>query len=211
MNDKEIIEYIKSGKGLPPLEDKKVNVYLDFDDTLVNSIEAATMLLNREFIKTVDPNDIKRWDFTDQFTEVTLKEVEDVFASEEFFYLLQEKPYAKQLVEELNKIANVVIISKGTPKNLELKEEYIKENFGDVKFVGLPIGVSKSNYMKKRCIIVDDNVKYLDEACAVADIPILYRQDDIARDYNADWKGIKIIQWCPKSIKIMKKLVENLK
>lgn len=211
MNDREIIEYIKSGKGLPPLEDKKVNVYLDFDDTLVNSIEAATILLNIQFGKTVDPNDIKRWDFTDQFPDVTLKEVEEVFASEEFFYLLQEKPYAKQLIGKLDKVANVVIISKGTPRNLELKEEYIKENFGDVKFIGLPIGVSKSNYMKKRCIIVDDNVKYLNEACAVADIPILYRQDNIARDYNDGWKGIKITQWCPKTIRIMKDLVENLK
>ena len=135
------------------------NLYLDFDETIVESNISFLSIANKKFNTDKKVCDVKRWDYTDLFP-ITPKEVEDIYASDEFFSNLKFKHLAKETIDRFKEIFNIHVISKGTYQNLENKRTWINENIGDVEFTGIIIG-NKNILDMSNGFFVDDRADNL--------------------------------------------------
>lgn len=135
------------------------NLYLDFDETIVESNISFLSIANKKFNTNKQVCDVKRWDYTDLFP-ITPKEVEDIYASDEFFGNLKFKHLAKETIDRFKDIFNIHVISKGTYQNLENKRIWINENIGDVEFTGIIVG-NKNILDMSDGFFVDDRVDNL--------------------------------------------------
>src|SRR5574344_1503843 len=106
----------------------KVRLYLDFDDTIVDSLECVTEILNQRYDTNVKAEDIERWDGSDQFPMLKNNEMEEVFCKQEFFNNIKLKDGVKEMLEELSLYFDIYINSKGSPINIERKKEWIQRN-----------------------------------------------------------------------------------
>lgn len=134
--------------------------YVDFDGTLVDSIQATVDILNRRYNKNFKSNDIKTWYF-EEYGNITPEEIEEIFASDEFFENLKFFDNAKEWLEENREITK--IITKGTPINLIKKQKFLKKyGFEDIEFISVPLKDIKGDYIiDKNSILIDDDVKNL--------------------------------------------------
>ena len=60
----------------------KLNLFIDFDEVLVDSIRSILLILNPRYGTDFKPDDCTRWDFKDLFPDITPDEVEKCFESE---------------------------------------------------------------------------------------------------------------------------------
>ena len=163
--------------------------YIDFDEVLVNSIEAVLFILNNRYNKNVKSSEILRWDFSDKFDMLGETEIEDIFESEEFFDSLKWKDGAKKFLLEHSE--NGTIVTRGSEKNLQLKREWLSlEKCGEIKFIGL-IGVeaNKSSVDMSDGILLDDNQHNLYSSNAKH--KVLFENNKGA-DWNNTWNGCKV-------------------
>ena len=65
-----------------------MNIYLDFDDTITESLQNLTRIVNKRYHKKVRWNDVGKWDFSDVYPDIPLGDIVKVFGEQEF---LQEK------------------------------------------------------------------------------------------------------------------------
>lgn len=66
-------------------------IIYDFDDTLVDSLQADVTILNKRYNKNVNKSEIMYWNFRDKFPELNQNEIEDLFDNEEFFNIIEFK------------------------------------------------------------------------------------------------------------------------
>jgi len=109
----------------------KLKLFIDFDSTIVNSIEAYVKTYNEHyedyegFIPAT--TNIKQYDFKDQCPLVSNPLL--LFKSLEFFnYLNFINDNTKIILELLQEKFNIAIVTIGTPKNIQLKTEWISKN-----------------------------------------------------------------------------------
>lgn len=187
----------------------KVRLYLDFDDTIVDSLECVTEILNQRYDTNVKAEDIERWDGSDQFPMLKNNEMEEVFCEQEFFNNIKLKDGVKEMFEELSLYFDIYIISKGSPTNLRRKQEWIQKNINiPIKFIGLGLNDSKGDVdMNTRSIHIDDHVGYLGESNACIKILFESYKD---KEWNRGWEGIRFTRWCAYTTKILKELYLQL-
>ena len=133
------------------------HIYLDYDETLVDSIEAVLKQLNPRYGTNFKPNECKTWNFTNLFPNLKEIELEEIFDSEQFFEDVKWKDGALSFIGKFHD--KITIVSNGYSKNLYLKERWIREYFPDIKFIGCEFGVmDKSEIeMGDRDLFIDDN------------------------------------------------------
>ena len=68
---------------------KPIKVYLDFDNTLVDSNSAMIYLLNQEYGTNKSYEELKKYDFKDLFPYLTDEHCEELFASGMLFSILE--------------------------------------------------------------------------------------------------------------------------
>ncbi len=130
-------------------------IFLDFDDTMVDSSKVIVELLNRRFGTHEDVANLNTWNYTNLFPTIKGIEIEELFDSAEFFELLEWKEGAVDFINKFHDI--ITIVSKGNEMNLYRKELWIRETFPNIKFIGLESDVSKSSIdMGKGDCIIDD-------------------------------------------------------
>ncbi|ETR69679.1 MAG: hypothetical protein OMM_03770 [Candidatus Magnetoglobus multicellularis str. Araruama] len=111
------------------LDDIDTIIY-DFDETLVKTIYSSVNCLHDIYYpkeKRPDWTKCRKWNFDDMFDGITLRQVESMFSSFEFFDSL--KLY-DDMVESMKWFkANdkkIVILSLGTTQNIHYKSKYIR-------------------------------------------------------------------------------------
>ena len=121
-------------------------IFIDFDNVIVNSTYVVTKILNKKYNKNVEWEDIKSYDFSDKFPETNKNEILEIFNSDEFFTLAKQSIYfnSKKVIEKFSKDFDVFILTIGTPMNIKLKIDFLKENFP---------------FISKYIMILMDNVK----------------------------------------------------
>ena len=119
-------------------------IFVDFDSTMVNSIKAFVdvykerhkhELINGELPFPIHEY-VKSWNMQDELPYLKLAELYDIFDSERFFDNLSlfADPNGITMYDFLEQLSyydnlTVKIASKGHPRNLRFKKEYIKSNF----------------------------------------------------------------------------------
>lgn len=165
----------------------KIDLFLDFDDTICLTSKQFVKLANKKYKKEEDWNNINRWDFKDLYPEITNNDIDNIFSSEDFFVDLELCENCLDVINSIKNLANIHIATIGTDKNLKNKMKWIKENLNiDFNFNGiLDTGINdKSSVDMSGAIFIDDRTDNL--RSSNANIKILYKNY-----HNYSWQQIE--------------------
>ena len=165
-------------------------VFADFDDTLVDSLQADVTMLNERYGTNVDKSEVMCWNFRYVFPQLKEDEIEDLFDDPHFFEIIQFKPDAKEFILS---IPNAKIITKGRPKNLELKKQWLYDNgLGDIPFIGLGLDDSKGDYINYNSLLIDDNKGNLESVdCKYK---VMFETNEFS-EWQKNWQGMRVKKW----------------
>lgn len=169
----------------------KLNLFIDFDEVLVDSIRSILLILNPRYGTDFKPDDCTRWDFKDLFLDITSDEVKKCFESDEFWDSLRFKTAGQNVLDFLNKLKsyyNIIIVSKGTKINLKKKKQWLIDNM-PIPYSFIPIGLdgSKGDIDMAGGVHIDDNQYYLNESNAT--YKLLFANIPYITDWNNEWEG----------------------
>ena len=157
-------------------------VYVDFDNTIVESNQKVIEILNDKYGLNKSEDDLKDYGYT-SIAPITEEEKLGIFESDEFFSNLKFKSDFLKVLNKYDGKVKFIITTKGTAENLKKKEQWVKENIpGNVSFVGITNNsLSKKQVDMTNGIQIDDCTAALDTN---ADIKILYKDN-----HNFNWQS----------------------
>lgn len=154
-------------------------VYVDFDNTIVESNQKVIEILNDKYGLNKSEDDLEDYGYI-SIAPITEEEKLGIFESDEFFSNLKFKSDFLKVLNKYDGKVKFIITTKGTAENLKKKEQWVKENIpGNVSFVGITNNsLSKKQVDMTNGIQIDDCTAALDTN---ADIKILYKDN---HDFN---------------------------
>ena len=176
----------------------KPKLYIDFDNTLVNTTEAICKLYNEKYknYKEFKPArwwEVKRYDFLDECPLMSYDELMKIFESKEFFEIVEFMPYASSVTLELSDRYDICIVTMGSMYNLELKEQWLKHHMGYVK---KGYGIDNLSYNDKSCIDMSDGI-HIDDVSKMLHTSNAMRRicfGDV-EPWNSDWGLTRCHNW----------------
>lgn len=158
------------------------NVFLDVDDVVLNSSKAAIAILNKKHGQRKSVEDVTDWEYKSLFPNTTTEEIEEVFASDEFWETVEFFPAFQEWVLDdkhdiLSKF-NWIYLTKGGKDSLAQKCDFLNAHNTDktrdvFTYYGLNLSESKSNIHMWGGIQIDDNWDNLRDTDA--DVKILVK------------------------------------
>lgn len=144
-------------------ESKKIKLYLDFDDTIVNSTKKMVEMLNEHYHTNKNWRKLKQYDGEDLFPQCNQEIIENIFASPYFFANLKIKFGFKFAMSILSKFCEIGIVTLGTSNNLSYKKIWCNNNFDfNFEFIGLKDFKAKKTVVDMSGgIMVDDKTDLL--------------------------------------------------
>lgn len=157
-------------------------VYVDFDNTIVESNQKVIEILNKRYGLSKTENDLVDYGYN-SIAPITEEEKLSIFESDEFFSNLRFKSDFLKVLDKYSGSINFIITTKGTEQNLKKKEEWVKENIPhSIGFIGINNdSLSKKQVDMTNGIQIDDCTDALDTN---AQIKILYRDN-----HNFGWQS----------------------
>ena len=155
-------------------------LFLDFDNTIVDTIAAVVSLYNEDYAShedfvQVDPKDVTSWEFI-ECNLATYEEIDRYFGDERFFQRVKLYPSTGQVLRSLSHRYDITIVSHGYVNNLKLKEEWVKDklfkeifdNSCNAEFIGVDWEThnDKSHVDMSNSIFVDDSIRNLETSSA---------------------------------------------
>jgi len=189
-----------------------MNIFIDFDNTIVKTAKAFCKIVNKNFDKDIYWRNISTYNL-EEF-ELSDKIVGNIFESKEFFNELEEFDNAVKSVEQLSKKNNVYIVSKGTNKHLALKRMWFKYNLPEIPLIGLDMNTSKRVIDMSDGILIDDLVENLNVSNARHKLKFgTYKWDDYhnystAKNWDRMMKLINLIIKTEEGIEI-RRIMKN--
>ena len=157
-------------------------VYVDFDNTIVESNQKVIEILNDKYGLNKSEDDLEDYGYT-SIAPITEEEKLGIFESDEFFSNLKFKSDFLKVLNKYDGKVKFVITTKGTAENLKKKEQWIKENIpGNISFIGIT-----NNRLSKRQVDMTNGIQIDDCTAALdtnADIKILYKDN-----HNFNWQS----------------------
>ena len=173
-----------------------MKIFIDFDDTITMSVENVLRIVNKRYNKNVSVEDIGKWDFSDVYPDIPLKDIVKVFGEEEFFKTLKLKQNVLPVLRKYTKYNDVIIVSKTDMTAMQRKNAWINEHiksFGiSLRFVGIMLKSSKGILDMSDGIMIDDNATFLNETNAK--YKILYKNNR-KFDELQEWDGYTVSSW----------------
>lgn len=173
-----------------------MNLYFDFDDTITDSIQNITRIVNRRYGRKVKWTDIEDWDFKDVYPDIPLEDILKIFGEQEFFDTLYPKDGAILGIHKLSKRNNIYIVTKANNENAKQKHEWVKNvltSMGiNVILKTVPLHTSKGVIDMSDGIFVDDNVNFLNETNAKYKI---FFNNHRRFDETQEWSGVQVDNW----------------
>lgn len=172
-------------------------IFIDFDNVIVNSTYVVTKILNKKYNKNVEWEDVRSYDFSDKFPETNKNEILEIFNSDEFFTLAKQSIYfnSKKVIEKFSKDFDVFILTIGTPMNIKLKIDFLKENFPFIsKYIMILMDNVKMDKsiinMRKEDTIIDDVYSNIESSSAGN--RILFSYGGIQTEWNEYGKYMEL-------------------
>lgn len=176
-----------------------MNIYVDFDGTIVDTVGAIVSLYNKDFhyyskYKHVKPEDINSWDFAE--CNCASKEyINTYFNQDRFFKELLFMPDAYNALRKLKLLGHrIIVVSMGYSPNLRLKKKWISYHLDDVASEFIPVNFKeypdKSHIDMSDGIFIDDS--YMNLATSNAKTCVLYGE---RKSWNERWQGIHYTDW----------------
>lgn len=189
--------------------DKKIDLYIDFDSTLVISDKAFARIYNDNYKDHPEftPADwTKQWDWNySRMCPLLLKYAENhqetmrsYYSSKEFFEYLEFFPDALDVVTKLTKKYNVIICTSAVPMNAARKVLWIEEHLPMVDEIIILINMSSKGYGKSRVPMMEEDSIFID------DHPVNLHSTRASNkylfaahptDYGQEWDGPVFTTW----------------
>ncbi len=116
-----------------------VTLYVDADDTILDSSKAVIEILNEKYnlspAKTI--LDLEDWNYHSICDEVTPAEVTEIYNSKDFFDRVKIKKGFENFWGKHKDKFSLKIVTKGTSENLRRKEEYFSKYLPEAEVVGV--------------------------------------------------------------------------
>lgn len=165
-----------------------MNLYIDFDNTIVNSSEVIVKMLNEKFGENKDWKKLRRYDFKDLFPSCSYWEIEKYFESDKMFEEIELFP---EVYETLNsfkdKFDRMSVVTIGTDINLEKKRRFVKDRFSfDIELIGIKNDgrSNKGSVDMRNGVFIDDHIDCLHSSNAK--VKILIKTSE-----NSEWSKIE--------------------
>ena len=175
-----------------PIFDNLQTIVLDFDGTLVDSISAYCAVYTSRYghkkgFVPPDPSKVRQWNLKDQCPLEGAPE--SIFADPLFFYFLSPFPGAENFLLKAKKEYNLWICSVGTPKNIELKTRYIKEELSHDQM----IMIVKSEASMGKDFVHFDNAVIIDDHEGNLINSRIHKKICFGQEYpwNENWNGLR--------------------
>ena len=170
-----------------------MKIYIDFDDTIAQSLPVVVNIVNKRYGRDANVQDIGRG-VAVAFCEGY--DIVKVFGEDEFFKHLKPKKDAVRVLHKFCKRNELIMVSKVDTKALWNKNHWLDRtlrNVGiDIRFIGIPLGKSKGLIDMSDGIMIDDNVAFLNETNAK--YKILF-DNDTKFHRNQEWDGLRVDNW----------------
>lgn len=171
-------------------------LFIDYDNTIVNSIKTITNLYNEDYkyypdYKCIHWTNINTYNFT-ECKCATTKDLLKYFTQPRFFEKAEFMDNAKEVLNRLKDKFEIIIVSMGFQPNLFGKEIWIKDNLPFAKFVGVDMEEykDKSYVDMSDGILIDDEKRYLDSSNV--DEKICFGD---VYEWNEKWTGKRCYNW----------------
>jgi 5'(3')-deoxyribonucleotidase len=146
-------------------------LYLDFDLTIVNSIEKIVSLYDIDYhlykdYQKVHWTDISTYGF-EELTLINKDIILNYFDDHRFFYKLKYMDNAQEVLDRLKDTYDITIVSLGRQMNLHYKREWINNNLPYCKFIGVDLSENGKQMVDiSDGTLIDDNVDMLNSCNA---------------------------------------------
>lgn len=173
-------------------------IFVDFDETIVNSVLRVCEIYNEKFDSNVRWQDTKLWCMKDVCPLFEKGEINDIFSSDLFFKKLSFKEDMFEVLSELSKDYKITVVSIGTENNCQNKKKFIEDKLPFVsKSVLLP--AEKGNIIMDKSSVDMSGGIFIDDAednlfSSNADVKVLY-QNLPNTEWNSKWDGERIKYW----------------
>lgn len=176
----------------------KTKIFLDCDDTILESSKCVINILNKKYNLHKTIEDLKDFNYRSIYGPINKKEVFDIFESEEFWKNVEINKLFKENIEILKNDFEIVFVSCGTDKNLNKKLKYLKKYF-DFDFIGKRISAEDVNLKKNHidmsnAIQIDDNPRSLNGTNAAIKIFLQNGRDVKGNDAPINEDNLYIVQ-----------------
>ena len=172
-----------------------MNIFIDFDNTIVNSIEAFCSAYNFLYDENANWSKVRKWNMTDECPlsdrDMTVRIFEDgLFFQKLKFY--DNKIY--HILKRLSKTDNIFIVSVGSRKNLLYKKKWVLYNLPFINEKNIILlshfnddsnvlgTIDKSEVNMENGILIDDNQDAL--LSSNAKYKLLYSHNGIKAEWN---------------------------
>ena len=183
-----------------------MNLYIDFDNTIVNTNKAICSLYDEDFkwykkYKKVDWSLIDTWDF-EELTCASKEYINYYFNQPRFFNRLEFMDNAFEVLLMLYEKYNITIVSMGYSPNLKGKEKWCEKHIPFLKreFINLKKFSDKSHIDMSDGILIDDSTKNL--KTSNAKMKICFGDET---GWNNNWNGLRCNNWYD----VLRKLYET--
>lgn len=138
-----------------------MKLYLDFDNTIVNTGETIVDILNKRYGMTQKWEYIKRYDFKDLFPALTKEEFHKLFESGRLYHNVSFLTGAREVIYSIRRSFEIEIVSMGTNENKLLKDRWLALNF-PAKYI-LTVLDYNSSYFDKSGVDMSDGI-FIDDS-----------------------------------------------
>ena len=173
-----------------------MKIFVDFDDTIVDSVENVIRIANNRYGQKVTINDIIQWSFDGVYDGVDSQDIVNIFYEDDFFKTLKLKDHALITLSKLSARNEIIIATKTTRDGLIKKYKWIKENLKHVckhiDLMGFNLEQTKYIPSMEESIMIDDNVQFLEESRAKYQI---FYNNHRPFDETQQWNGLEVDNW----------------
>lgn len=171
-------------------------IYVDMDGVLIHSCQAICDMINEMQGTNFTGDEVLSWNFHEICPTLTDEDIEKLFADPIFFQHVQWINGAFEFIKRYKN--RVMIITKGTKENINLKREFLKEYFDlylDLMFCSLNLNESKGDIDMSDGLFIDDCTNNLKESNAKYKIMFKEYNDNKEREWQKDWNGLVMYNW----------------
>lgn len=174
-------------------KDKLKYIYVDMDGVLIHSCQAICDMLNEIQGTDFTGDEVLSWNFHEICPTLTDEDVEKLFADPIFFQCVQWVNGAFDFIKRYKN--RVIIVTKGTKENIDLKREFLKEYYLDPMFCSLNLNESKGDIDMSNSLFIDDCTNNLNESNARYKIMFKEYNDNREREWQKGWDGLVMYNW----------------
>lgn len=190
---------------------KRIKVFLDADDTILESSKTVIDILNREYGGTKCIQDLKDWNYKSICWQCTKEKIIDIYDSDEFFNNVKLSDKFIKIYNNYLDNFKFNIVTKGTFTNLSKKKKFFEYYLPDAEFIGCPM---YEDDFSKKCIDmsggiqIDDRYDCLDSN---ANCKILLKNDLNLpwNDYKGGYGNVYILNNWDEVEALLKYTIEN--